>query len=117
MFHCKTFESISRKRECLPLTRTRSPRVTTVNNDPNIPLTALRDTSTNMTQVQKQFLLKTRGRTSSQTIRNRLQYNAKRLTPCLVGDFLEAEIIQNMECPECLPDHNPIERVWNTLRR
>lgn len=48
------------------------PRATTANNDRYILLTARRDRTANATQLQRQFLLATGRRVSSQTVRNRL---------------------------------------------
>ncbi|GFT94401.1 transposable element Tcb2 transposase [Trichonephila clavipes] len=40
-----------------------------------------------------------------------------RIRAHLVENMLEAETIQRMELPACSPDLNPIEHVWDMLRR
>ncbi|GFW38536.1 transposable element Tcb1 transposase [Trichonephila clavipes] len=59
-------------------------------------------------------------------VRERSQYrragwmvwvNQHRRTARLVENMLEAETIQRMEFPACSPDLNPIEHVWDMLRR
>ncbi|GFX43298.1 transposable element Tcb2 transposase [Trichonephila clavipes] len=43
--------------------------------------------------------------------------NARPHRAHLVENMLEAETIQRMELPACSPDLNPIEHVWDMLRR
>ncbi|GFT60394.1 transposable element Tcb2 transposase [Trichonephila clavipes] len=43
--------------------------------------------------------------------------NARPHRARLVENMLEAETIQRMELPACSPDLNPIEHVWDMLRR
>ncbi|GFV03495.1 transposable element Tcb2 transposase [Trichonephila clavipes] len=43
--------------------------------------------------------------------------NARPHRARLVENMLEAETIQRMEFPACSPDLNPIEHVWDMLRR
>ncbi|GFX25021.1 transposable element Tcb2 transposase [Trichonephila clavipes] len=43
--------------------------------------------------------------------------NARPHRARLVENMLEAETIQRMELPTCFPDLNPIEHVWDMLRR
>ncbi|GFW85486.1 transposable element Tcb2 transposase [Trichonephila clavipes] len=43
--------------------------------------------------------------------------NARPHRAHLVKNMLEAETIQRMELPACSPDLNPIEHVWDMLRR
>ncbi|GFT31070.1 transposable element Tcb2 transposase [Trichonephila clavipes] len=58
-------------------------------------------------------------------VRERSQYrragwmddNARPHRARLVENMLEAETIQRMEFPACSPDLNPIEHVWDMLRR
>ncbi|GFS55324.1 transposable element Tcb2 transposase [Trichonephila clavipes] len=43
--------------------------------------------------------------------------NCRPHRPNLVEDFLFEEGIVRMEWPECSPDMNPIQHIWDTLRR
>ncbi|GFT58489.1 transposable element Tcb2 transposase [Trichonephila clavipes] len=69
---CKAVESITRNRKCYTSTRAGWPRATTSTDDRYIQLTARRNRTENATQLQRQLLLATGRRVSSQTVRNRL---------------------------------------------